>query len=652
MIIVYGGCHADELKQDTAELTTKATQKLSGRIRGLFQSLRPEGFLGSLAGGADILFAEAALGERGKDEFFEVLLPFDETTFRAKRVEPAGEPWVSDYERITSTAGVNVDDAGLDPEDVKVGQKHNIALLDRAEALAREQDQRVWVLAVRPKPDPSSPTVTDDLMKRAEERGMLAIDLDPSPKPARRAFIVMPYGRKKDPRANKYLQCDPSFHRVYRPLLEDFDLDWTRADLQTDSGIIHAAMLSDLANSDLVVADLSAVNFNVAYEIGIRHVFAPRSTVLIDPDVASFKRAAPPFDVNMIRAHPFSRGTEGVTDEQAEAAIRTLRPVVKTALEDGKNDSPCHEWFDLQAFERPYQARSALPQARLTQKSIRDDVAAAAQSGDPDKMRKEAANLAESDEITDAARRACRIELAAALLNEGANSDAMQLLELAKPEPDDRLHRAWLHKMVMAYRRVAEKSDDPALKQRLREAAKGYLAEAERAGYHDSETYGIWGGLLKRQIEDQRSEMEDVVAQSLFAEMGEKYRRGFLLDPDYYTGVNVVMALRWSGRPRDDAFARDFNEVLTVSRFLARVAQSEDDQDFWAAATLAELTLHEALERRTASVDDAVREYADAARIGRPGEIDSALYQIEFLRTCGDPPDVLDRVRAALTARM
>ena len=74
-----------------------------------------------------------------------------------------------------------------------------------------------------------------------------------------------------------------AFHRVYRPLLEDFDVDWIRADLQTDSGIIHSAMLSDLANSDLVLADLSAINFNVAYELGIRHVFASRSTVLIDP---------------------------------------------------------------------------------------------------------------------------------------------------------------------------------------------------------------------------------------------------------------------------------------------------------------------------------------------------------------------------------
>ena len=71
-------------------------------------------------------------------------------------------------------------------------------------------------------------------------------------------------------------------------------------------------------------------------------------------------------------------------------------------------------------------------------------------------------------------------------------------------------------------------------------------------------------------------------------------------------------------------------------------------QNFWAAVTLAELTLHEALELGTASIDDAVQQYADAARIGRPGEIESAVFQLEFLRTCGDPDDVIERVLAAL----
>jgi hypothetical protein len=101
-------------------------------------------------------------------------------------------------------------------------------------------------------------------------------------------------------------------------------------------------------------------------------------------------------------------------------------------------------------------------------------------------------------------------------------------------------------------------------------------------------------------------------------------------------------------RSTETSFHRYFNEYLTVSRFLARLALGEDPQNFWAAVTLAELTLHEELELGSASVDDAVRLYADAARMGRPDEIKSARFQLEFLQQCGDPADVIERTLATL----
>lgn len=93
----------------------------------------------------------------------------------------------------------------------------------------------------------------------------------------------MPYGEKFDPLNKVTYDCDPVFKKVYLPVLEDLDVDWTRADRQTDSGLIHVAMINDLANSHLVIADIATYNFNVAYELGMRHVFARNSTVLVNP---------------------------------------------------------------------------------------------------------------------------------------------------------------------------------------------------------------------------------------------------------------------------------------------------------------------------------------------------------------------------------
>src|SRR5205809_8046149 len=88
---------------------------------------------------------------------------------------------------------------------------------------------------------------------------------------------------------------------------------------------------------------------------------------------------------------------------------------------------------------------------------------------------------------------------------------------------------------------------------------------ADRAGYGNSETYGMWGGLLNRQLQLRRHKIDAPEVQSLFGEMEAKYRKGSELDPSFYAGVNLVMALRWSGRTHD-AFDRDFNEAVTGSR--------------------------------------------------------------------------------------
>ena len=109
MIIVYGGCQADEPEQDTPRLPSDAAEDLFGRIRGLLQSLEPKCLVGALASGADILFARAALAEGIP---LDVLLPFDVATFRETSVEPAGEPWISHYDRITTTANVTIDRCG------------------------------------------------------------------------------------------------------------------------------------------------------------------------------------------------------------------------------------------------------------------------------------------------------------------------------------------------------------------------------------------------------------------------------------------------------------------------------------------------------------------------------------------------------------
>ena len=110
------------------------------------------------------------------------------------------------------------------------------------------------------------------------------IDLDPTSDASGRAFVVMPFGVKPDPsRPDVKIDCDATFRKLIVPLLEDADLDWTRADRATEAGMVHVGMFNELATADVVVADLTLENPNVLYELG----HPPRAASPVD-------RNAPP----------------------------------------------------------------------------------------------------------------------------------------------------------------------------------------------------------------------------------------------------------------------------------------------------------------------------------------------------------------------
>ncbi len=658
MIIAYSGVQADEADRPDPRLPEGAEPELIVRLRGLFNALRPRLVVGALASGSDLLIAEQALHE-GRE--LRIFLPFGATAFRGTSVTQRGVRWEVKYDRLISELGDKIRFGTLDPTSDDSYRQHNSDLLDYADELAGP-GERIWALIVRPAKGDAA-TVSDDFAERAEMRGMLTLDLRPV-RPTgvahRRGFVAMSYGQKFDPNTKKTYDCDPVFEKVYLPVLEDLDVDWTRADLQTDSGLIHVAMINDLANSDLVIADLATSNFNVAYELGLRHVFAPNSTVLVNPVLAGHGHPAPPFDVGLVRTVSFERGID-LTDAQAETAISKLRPVLAQVLARDKFDSPVHEWFEFDVIKTPLRTRVDGPGARAHEIQVRERVKRAIRSSSAQEMTAAAEELATENDLAGDTVTGLRLELGSALLDEGAYSAAAGILTPSRPAVDNPLHRVWLQKMAMAYRRIGDCVDDAADRDRNWSRAEELLKQSIELGYVDSETYGIYGGLVKQRLRVAAGRLDERAVNSQLRLMRGLYRKGWEAEPTYYTGVNVVMASRiilGRSKRKDNAVDELLREALTVSRFLARVSMADDAQNFWAAATEAELLLHEALMTEgsdvsgaidsTDHVEDAASAYSAAGLLGRPEHLRSAKNQLEFLRAMGDPDSIIDEMLAAL----
>lgn len=99
------------------------------------------------------------------------------------------------------------------------------------------------------------------------------------------AFVLIPF--------------DPEFNRIYSdlivPALEDAGYEVLRADSVVDQRSILRDVIDNIIQADLIVADLSSVNGNVMYELGIAHGLA-KPTVLLTQDIA-----AVPFDLRSYR---------------------------------------------------------------------------------------------------------------------------------------------------------------------------------------------------------------------------------------------------------------------------------------------------------------------------------------------------------------
>ena len=112
----------------------------------------------------------------------------------------------------------------------------------------------------------------------------------------KKCFVIMPIGSGKE-----YDIFRNRYEKIIKPAVEELQDDdqqiyeCERADLISKSDLITHDILKHLYESDVVIADLSKLNPNVFYELGVRHALRNK-TVLI-----ALKGTKLPFDVSNLR---------------------------------------------------------------------------------------------------------------------------------------------------------------------------------------------------------------------------------------------------------------------------------------------------------------------------------------------------------------
>jgi hypothetical protein len=147
-----------------------------------------------------------------------------------------------------------------------------------------------------------------------------------------RVFIIRPFGKKKDS-SGKELDFERVQSELIEPALAKTNLSESGSTTGEiiDEGNIREDMFALILEADLVICDITIHNANVFYELGIRHAFRKKHTILMKGEPAA---DSPPFDLLTDRYMPYN------IDNPATDQAKLINVIGATLQSERETDSP------------------------------------------------------------------------------------------------------------------------------------------------------------------------------------------------------------------------------------------------------------------------------------------------------------------------
>ena len=147
-------------------------------------------------------------------------------------------------------------------------------------------------------------------------------------------FVIMPFDERIDAKGNS-IDFDDVFEYIIKPPLESMEVEVIRCDKLPNAGSIHRDMLHHIFNDELAVVDITMLNPNVFYELGVRHTLRRSGTILIRK-----QGTQNPFNIQGMRTIEYDVSLGG-----ASKAKEKLVESVRCALSNSASDSLVYDVF-------------------------------------------------------------------------------------------------------------------------------------------------------------------------------------------------------------------------------------------------------------------------------------------------------------------
>ncbi|MBY5883975.1 DUF4071 domain-containing protein [Rhizobium leguminosarum] len=328
-------------------------------------------------------------------------------------------------------------------------------------------------------------------------------------------FVIMGYGEKTDFATGRKLNLDSTYKNIIKPSVQASGYECIRADEIRHSGLIDVPMYDMLFDADLVIADLSTSNVNAVFELGIRHAFKPRSTIVI-----AEKQFTSPFDINHIVIRKYEHLGSDIGFGETMRMRDDLQRLIVELGQTTKPDSPVYTLLDLVP---PIRQKTAKRQADPALRTVEPDDSYATQV-------EKAMNAKSTGGFAEAHR----------ILKDIYEAQTTGQIASNARTPRPRI----VQELALATYKTAEKRDpkgDFGILDAAYDEALELLAQLDPERTTDPETLGLWSAIHKRIAERAEADVQRRKAHLDTAIFSSE--RGFLIRQDYYTGTNLAYLL-------------------------------------------------------------------------------------------------------------
>jgi O-acetyl-ADP-ribose deacetylase (regulator of RNase III) len=166
-----------------------------------------------------------------------------------------------------------------------------------------------------------------------------------------RCFVIMPFGEKTDV-DGVTISFDEIYERIIQVAITGEpmrrangpELECIRCDRIAQAGWVHRLMISEICDAEVVIVDLSTLNPNVFYELGVRHALRRNVTVLL-----CRKGTKTPFNIAGFNYIPY----DPTHLDDLQSVQTQIANFVVNGLRTGHRDSLVYEVLEEHGWEGP-----------------------------------------------------------------------------------------------------------------------------------------------------------------------------------------------------------------------------------------------------------------------------------------------------------